>query len=75
MRKIIHHIRKQSEETRRHILHFLTLVFGIILVSLWIYSLGANGASSESEVKKENELQPFSILKDNIVDGYKSISE
>jgi len=39
MKKIIHKIRQQPEEVRRHILHILTIVAGIILISLWVYSL------------------------------------
>ncbi|OGJ02198.1 hypothetical protein A3G98_02090 [Candidatus Nomurabacteria bacterium RIFCSPLOWO2_12_FULL_37_8] len=75
MKKIIHHIRKQSEETRRHILHFITIVFGIILLSLWAYSLGTSIASSDARIKINNDLEPLSALKDNLVGGYKNISE
>ena len=42
MKKIIHHIRRQPEEVRRHILHILTIVAAIILLLLWVYSLGTS---------------------------------
>ena len=74
MKKIIHNIRCQSEEVRRHILHILTIVAGIILILLWIYSLGANLSNTDTQAKVSNELNPFSVLKDNITSGYQSIT-
>lgn len=75
MKKIIHHLRGQSEEVRRHILHVSTAVFGVILLILWIYSLGVSLTSSDAQTKVKNDLKPFSALKANLIDGYKSISE
>ena len=72
MRKIIHNLRKQPEEVRRHILHLFILIVTIIMVTLWIFSLGKNLADPDIQVKIKQDLKPFSILKDNIVDGYKS---
>jgi hypothetical protein len=43
MEKIIYHIkriRRQPDHIKRHILHVLVVVCGIILILLWIYSLG-----------------------------------
>lgn len=43
MQKITHHIkriRQQPEHIKRHILHVLVVVCGIILILLWVYSLG-----------------------------------
>jgi hypothetical protein len=39
MKKIIHKLRQQPEETKRHILHISTIVIGLILLTVWIYSL------------------------------------
>ncbi|MBI5139702.1 hypothetical protein HZA26_03795 [Candidatus Nomurabacteria bacterium] len=76
MKKLITHLRSQKEETRRHILHFLTLVFAVILFAFWVYSLGGSlSTESTKEAKKEVDLAPFSILKGNLVDGYNSISD
>lgn len=75
MKKIIHHIRKQPEEVKRQILHILTFAAAVVLVLLWIYSLGTNLTSPETQSKMERDLKPFSALKDNIIDGYNSISE
>ena len=76
MKRIIHHIRGRREETRRHILHFLTLVFALVLFSFWVFSLGGNSTKSSLNTDKEkaDELAPFSVLKANIVDGYKGVS-
>ena len=74
MRKIIHHLRKQSEENRRHILHISIFIIGIILVVLWAYSLGRSIANPDTKIKMKQDLQPFSVLKDNLVGGYQSVS-
>lgn len=73
MEKIIHHIRKQPEEVRRHILHVLIVVFGVILILLWIYSLGRTLTNPDTQTKVNQDLKPFSALKANIVGGYESI--
>jgi hypothetical protein len=75
MEKIIQHIRKQPEEVRRHILHVLTVVFAVILVFLWIYSLGTTLTSSDTQAKINQDLKPFSALKDNLVGGYINITK
>ena len=75
MKKIIHYIRNQSEEVRRHVLHILTIAFAVILLFLWIYSLGTNLTNPDTQIKASNDLKPFSTLKDNLVGGYKSLSE
>jgi hypothetical protein len=74
MKKIIHHLRRQPEEVRRHILHILTILCAIVLLSFWIYSLSANFTSPDIGTKIKNDLQPLSALKDNLVGGYNSIS-
>jgi len=66
MEKIIHRIRKQPEEVRRHILHVLTLIAAVILILLWIYSLGTTLSNPENQAKMNQDLQPFSVLKDNL---------
>lgn len=68
MKKILHHIRKQPEETRRHILHLVTIIFAIILVSLWVYSLGTNFSDEDTQTRIKQDVKPLSILKDNIPD-------
>ncbi|MBI2631257.1 hypothetical protein HYW73_03540 [Candidatus Nomurabacteria bacterium] len=77
MKKIIHHIRhirKQPEHIRRHILHAVTGVFGVILLALWVYSLGTNFTKNETQDTVQNDLKPLSALKANFVGGYKSIT-
>ncbi len=74
MRKIIHNLRQQPEEVRRHILHVVTVLAGIVLISLWVYSLGVNLSSADTQASISNDLKPFSALKANLIDGYNSIS-
>ncbi len=73
MKKVIHHIRRQPEHIKRLILHVLIIAFAFILILLWIYSLGANVASQETQTKMSQDLKPFSVLKDNIVNGYNQL--
>jgi len=74
MRKIVHHLRKQSEQNRRHILHISIVIIGIIMVVLWTYSLGRSISNPDTKIKMKQDLQPFSVLKDNLVGGYKNVS-
>lgn len=75
MKKIIHHIRRQPEAVRRHILHVLTIIAGVILLFFWVFSLGTTFSDEDAQVKASNDLKPFGALKDNLVGGYKSISQ
>jgi hypothetical protein len=72
MGKVFHHVRKirqQPEHVRRHILHVLIIICGIILILLWIYSLGMTLTNPETKAKVGQDLKPFSILKDNLTGG------
>ena len=75
MKAIIHNIRKQPEEVRRHILHVSTAIFAVILILVWVYSLGVNFTSSNTQAKISQDLKPFSAIKDNIEGGYNSITQ
>lgn len=75
MRKIIHNIRKQPEEIRRHILHILISFCAIVLFFLWIYSLGTTLTNTDNQEKIGEDLKPFSTLKDNVVDGINNLNE
>ncbi len=75
MKNIIHNIRKQPEGVRTNILHILTVLFAVVLVSLWVYSLGANLSSPSTQAGISQDLKPFSALKDNMVNGYDSMSQ
>ncbi|MEI6280389.1 MAG: hypothetical protein WCP17_00075 [bacterium] len=75
MKKIINHLREQPEHVRRHILHVSTIVFGLILAFLWVYSLGTNLTSSNTQTKMTQDLKPFSALTANMIGGYNSITE
>lgn len=66
MKKILHHIRKQPEEIRKHILHLFTIIFAIILVSLWVYSLGSNLSDEDTQDRIKQDVKPLEALKDNI---------
>jgi len=69
MRKIIHHLRRQPEEVRRHVLHILIFTVAIIMIILWVFSLEKNLTNPDTQTKMKQDLQPFSTLKNNIVGG------
>jgi len=69
MRKIIHHLRRQPEEVRRHILHIVIFALAIIMIILWIFSLEKSLTNPDTQAKMKQDLQPFSVLKDNLVNG------
>jgi len=74
MKKIIHNLRNRPEEEKRHILHILTFFAGIIMLILWSFSLGKTLGNPETKTKLQEDLQPFSVLKENLVEGYSSVS-
>jgi len=73
MKKIIHKLRQRPEEERRHILHIITIIAAIIMIILWTYSLGKSLTSPDTKVKIKQDLKPFSVLKSDIVGGYKDM--
>ena len=75
MRKIIHHLRNQSEERKRHILHLSTAFFAFILIALWVVSLGGGlRASVEEDLAGTQTANPLSAISENLVEGYESIT-
>ena len=75
MKKIIHHIRKQPEHIKRHILHLTILACAAVLFMFWVYSLGTTLTDADTQAKMSQDLKPFSILKDNITEKYSNIRE
>jgi hypothetical protein len=75
MKKIIHHIRKQPEHIKRHILHIAILVCAVVLFTFWVHSLGTTLTNTDTQVKMSQDLKPFSILKDNILEQYNNKKE
>ncbi len=71
---MIRKLRSQPEEVRTHVLHVLTVSASAILLLLWVYSLGTKLADTETKTQAQQDLKPFSVLKDNLVGGYKSLS-
>ena len=72
--KGIHKLREQPEETRRHLLHIITFTCAVILILLWIVGLGRTFKNKNTASSVKVDLQPFSVLKDNLTSGYKSVS-
>ena len=75
MKKIIHKLRKRPEAERRHILNLLMIIVVIIMLVLWAFSLGRSFSNTDAKIKMEQDLKPFTVLKDNVVGGYNSVSD
>jgi hypothetical protein len=75
MKKTIHKLRQRPEEERRHILHITIIIIAVVMILLWAFSLGSRLSQPEVKVKAKRDVQPFSVLKDNLSEGYKSVSE
>ena len=73
MKKIIHKLRNRSEEERRHILHITVFILALFMILLWTFSLGRSITSKETKTKINQDLKPFSVLKDDLVGGINSI--
>lgn len=67
MKKIIHRLRRQPEEVRRHVLHITIFAVAVIMILLWVYSLGKSLSNPDTQVKLQQDLQPFNTLKDNLI--------
>ena len=66
MKKIIHHIRRQPETVKRHILHVTVLIAGVLLFFVWVYSLCQNFNDTAQKSNIKEELAPLSVLKNNL---------
>ena len=75
MRKIIHRLRQRPEEEKRQILHISIIIIAIALIVLWVFSLNKTLSTPETKEKFKNDLKPFSILKNNLSEGFKNVSE
>lgn len=70
MKKIIHHLRKQKEEDRRHILHISIFIATVLLFILWSYSLGTTLAGSSIK----EDFQELNEFKNNVSDDLKDFN-
>ncbi len=72
--KTIHRLKQEPEDVRQHIVHIVTFACAVILITLYFYSLGKKLTDKEVQTSIQKDAKPFTVLKDNLVDGYKSIS-
>lgn len=70
MKKIIYNLRNKPEHVRVQILHISTIAGAIILILLWILTLGNKFKNTDKHISVEKELAPLSVIKDNF-NGYK----
>ena len=70
MKQFIHKLRQQREGARKNILHILTIMFAVIFVLLWIYTLTINFSDKDNQINMKNDLQSIKDLKSNLIDSY-----
>ncbi len=70
MKQFIHKLRQQPEGVRKNILHILTIMFAVIFVLLWIYTLTINFSDKDNQINMKNDLQSIKDLKSNLIDSY-----
>lgn len=66
-------MRKQPEHIKRHILNVTIMICAVVLFLFWIYSLGTTLTNTNTQAKMNQDLKPFSILKDDITEQYNNI--
>lgn len=72
MKKLIQRIRRQPERVRRHITHVFIAACAVILILLWVYSLGTTLSNPDTQTKIGEDLAPISSLKDNITSQWQN---
>lgn len=75
MQKFIQKLRAKPEKERQQILHVATFISGILLITLWSFTLNSNFRDPDLQVKAQQDLQPFKDLTANVIDGYNVISD
>lgn len=73
MKRVIRHLRNQPEEVRVQILYILTIASALVLVVLWVSSFGVDTSDPTKANNTKEALAPFSILKDNVVEGTRNL--
>lgn len=74
MKKIILKLRSKPEHVRRQILHILVVTSVVIFFTLWLYSFKNHISDSDFNTKIKQDLKPFALLKDGIVESTKNLS-
>lgn len=73
MQETIQKLREKPESVKRNILHLIVLVAGILLVLLWVFTLNRNINDDDVRDGMASDIDAFSPLTDDLVDGYSQI--
>lgn len=66
MKRFVKYLRRQPEDVRKSLLHLAMIVIAIILVALWVYSLGSNLSDPDTQTRIKEDVKPLSAIKDNL---------
>lgn len=75
IKKIVHHLRSQPEEERRHILHIFTFIGAIFMIVLWTFTLGQTLAIEDTKTKIKEDVKPLSNFTNNLSDSLNEIED
>lgn len=65
-------IRSKPESVRRNILHSFMIILSVILIGLWIYSLGVTFSDPSTKEGLSEDIETFSGFKDSAVNSYET---
>ena len=74
MKKTIHTLRQKPEHIKRQIVYVVAGVCAILLFILWTANVRTHLISPDTRTVLQKDSQPFTILKDTLVNGYNSVS-
>ncbi len=66
MLNIIENLKKEPEHVRKKILHFVLIIFAIILILLWGLILKSRFSSQEFNDSLKEDTKPFNTLTDGL---------
>ena len=70
MKKFIIKLQDQPLEVRKQVLIFASISLTALVVLVWILTLAIGNNKSSVSVKKDDTIEPFLLLKNNIVQVY-----
>jgi hypothetical protein len=75
MKKIIENLKNKPVEHRKNVMHLILFFAAIIFFFLWILTLSKSFSNESVKEGLKNDLKPVNVLRDNLVDGYRSVTD
>ncbi len=72
IKKTVNYLRERPEHHKRQILYGMIILAGILLFTLWTWSLGSVLSSQELQAKLQKDLEPFKELNESLTTSYQT---